>query len=272
MPVARYITAAEMRAEGPPFSDVVAYPDAYVNARIDMASEFIERATGQWFTPKARTLLVDGSGGRKLRIGHPIVQINTITIIYRARYGAHPEYAINLAETRVGNRHLTQGLINPDDRRLPTIEILDWLSYEPEDIGEWPAGVQNIKLEGVFGWTELDQSITPAETVADSQIPAAQGATPFLIKHVCKLLVRHFWPKIGDFSGLMAATKGGAITNMKTRDQSVTYGNTQTGGGEGVMPAGLTGDWEIDNILIDHRITPAMKWAWSGPRDGSRSF
>lgn len=272
MPVARYLTVAEVRAEGAPFNDATAYPDAWVEGKIDLASEQIERATGQWFVPKARTILVNGSGGRKLRLRHPIVKLDAITIIYRARYGANPEYAIDIDEVRVFNRHLTQGLQNPDDRKMPMLEILDWLSYEPEDIGEWPAGVQNIELDGVFGWTELDYATDPAETSQGSQVPADQGSTPFLIKRACMLLVRRYFPKVGDFAGLMGATRSGDIKSMKTRDQSITYDSARTSGGSGVLAAGLTGDPEIDGILISHRVTPAMAWAWSGPRDGSRTF
>ena len=105
----------------------------------------------------------------------------------------------------------------------------------------FPIGQQNVKLVGVFGYTEWDQSIT-------------QGKTPELIKHVTKLLVIRNLAKLSKTSQRFDAIARSRITSERTRDQSYTLsalGNAQTG-------AFFTGDPEIDHVLAYFQRPPSL--------------
>jgi hypothetical protein len=264
MPYARYLTVVDVRAEGPPFNDATTYPDAWVEDKIDLASEQIENFTGNFFTPLTRTgvsaIRLDGNGANFLRVPFPIIQVDTVTLIYAARYGADPTYSVDTDELVIYNRHLTQGLQQPDDRKLPGIAIEAFLAYPKEDLNIWPTGEQNIKIEGVFGWTTLAASDTVGETVAGSQIPQSQGATPHTIKRACMLLVRRAWPQLGDFQSVISTTKSlASLTQMKVRDQSVSWAADK--GSSSSMIGGTTGDADVDRMLFGFRQTAKMGWA-----------
>jgi hypothetical protein len=265
MPHARYLTVAEVRAEGYPFSDTTTYNDAYVESKIDIASEQIEHFTGNWFASLSRTLSLDGDRGHILKVPAPIVQIDTITIVTASRYGVSSTYNVDLTEVQVYNRHLTKGLLSPDDRKNPGIAIESLLAEPVESLDFWPEGDQNIQIEGKFGWTELAHDVTPAETATGSQIPADEGVTPFLIKRACMLLVRRHFPKAGDYQALLST---GAVSNVRrfqARDQSVTFGSGGGGFGGGGpsmnFVGGSTGDDEVNRILLGFRRIPEMGWA-----------
>ena len=265
MPIARYMTVADVRLEGPPFNDAVTYPDAWVEKKIDLASEQIESFTGNWFESIERTgvsaIQVDGNRSNFLPLPFPIVYIDSITIIYEARYGADTSYEIDLTEVTVYNRHLTQGLVSPNDRKLPGISIDDFLGLPNDSLSTWPEGEQNVHLEGKFGWTSLAFGATVGETVVGSQIPQSEGVTPPLIERACMMLVRKYWPKMGDFHGMMSASKSIAdITRIKVRDQEVNY-SVPKDNNSGVMIGGTTGDADVDRILLDFKQTKKMKWA-----------
>lgn len=266
MPIARYLSVAEVRAEGYPFDDATAYPDAYIEDVIDIASGDIERFTGNWFTSIERSgtaaLELDGNGGNFLPLPCPIVKITSITLIYAARYGADPVYSVEISEVLIYNRHLTQGLRHPDDRKNPGISIEAFLAYPKEDLNVWPEGDKNIKLEGKFGWTELASGASVGQTAADSQIPLSEGVTPPKIKRACKLLVRRHLPRMGDFHGLISVQQPiGNITGMKNRDQSIQYGKPSGVANSMGLVGGSTGDPDVDRMLLDFRRVPRMAWA-----------
>jgi hypothetical protein len=261
VPFALYCTRADVRAEGYPFSDATTYPDAWVDEKIALASQRIESVTGHWFTSLARTIRIDGQETPILRVPFPIVQVDTIKIIYEERYGADPEYEIDIAEVSVYNRHLTMGLLSPDDRSSPAIEVKSSLSYPRTLLSDWPKGHQNVELTGKFGFTELGASDPVGFDDEDLQTPLSEGSTPVEIKRACLLLVRRFFPMLGDFHGLMGATRSQDITRMKTRDQSISYAKRQTGEGSDWTGSGLTGDPEIDGILIKYKRKMRMAWA-----------
>jgi len=169
---------------------------------------------------------------------------------------------VDTDEVLIYNRHLTQGLQKPDDRKLPGISIEAFLAYPKEDLNIWPIGDQNIQIEGIFGWTSLAHDDTVGETIAGSQIPQSQGSTPAKIKRACMLLVRRYFPQLGDFQSVVSTTKSLAdLTEMKVRDQSVKW-NVSSGSSGGLgMLGGSTGDAEVDRMLLGFRQTAAMGWA-----------
>jgi hypothetical protein len=263
MPVERYATIAEVRAEGAPFNDDTTYDDDWVQSKIDLASGQIEKFCGHWFASKSRTVRIDGNRRKTLTVPLPIVQIDTITIISPTRFGSTTTYGVDLTEVQVYNRHLTQGVVSPDDRKNPGIAVESFLAEPLDDTDRWPDGDQNIILEGKFGWTELAYGVDPAETSPGSQIPANEGVTPPEIKRACMLLVRQSFPQLGDYSGSLSTGAIKGVRTMKARDQAVEFGSGRTGGEDAGLKyvGGTTGDENVDRILLGFRRVPPMMWA-----------
>ena len=237
-----YLTVTEMRDEGVTTTEA---SDTFLAARIATASRYIDRATGRFFEPRKMTLLLDGAGHHDLWLQQPIIYIESITLISTST--TSPETPVSADLYRVYNRHLSQGLIKPDDRDNPRIELIrgeDILSVYysgavlTDQLGEflWPIGTQNVRVVGFFGYTDADGTAT--------------GATPDNIKHVCKLLTYRNLPKITDIDEREDRSQRFRITKQKTRDQEIQMTRHVRGG----TPEGpFTGDFEIDEILLSYR-------------------
>lgn len=227
-----YATVADFRAEG---VTPAAASDARLEALIGLATEYIERVTGRFFEARQQTLTLDGTGGRSLLLGHPIIRVDEVFI--ELSVFAPADVAVDVALYRVYNRHLTQGLLLPDDRDNPKLEFIhssDLLGVSIErpvlslSTLIWPKGQQNVLVKGVFGYTERDGSPT--------------GRTPLLIRHLTMLLVLRELTPLTDVAGREEASKRWRITSERTRDQSYTL--------EAIRATGaFTGDPEIDAPL-----------------------
>lgn len=228
-----YASVDDLRAEG--VTDAVA-TDARLGALIGLASRYIERVTGRFFEPRGLTLTVDGSGGRTLRLGQPILRVDGVFI--ESSPFAPADLPVDPSVYRVYNRHLTQGLLLPDDRDDPKLEFVhggDLLGvrFEPPGLSlsslVWPRGQQNITVRGLFGYTEPDG--TPS------------GRTPELIRHVTKLLVLRELAPLADVDRREDAQRRWRITSERTRDQAYTLEALR-------LTGAFTGDPEIDNVLV----------------------
>jgi hypothetical protein len=210
-----YCTLAEVRAEG---YGAGAYPDARVQDAIDQATIAIDRVCGQRFDAHYGRLALDiDPAAAVLWLREPCCAL------WRAWYA---DTEIAPADLTVYNRHLTQGLNTPDDRRNPRIERA----------GAWAAGRQVLCLEGVFGFTDLDG--TPGTTLAGGQIPLTYGSTPADIRRACLLLVAARLPALA--AGALPAALQSRVTAMTTRDQSITFAaSAAAGGSTGVADADL---------------------------------
>ena len=227
-----YALVSDLREEGVTVADA---HDARLERLIALASRYAERVTGRFFEPRTQTLTVDGSGGRALPLGQPIIGIEAVAIDTGPFTSG--DLPIDPSLIRVYNRHLTQGLLLPDDRDNPKLEFIHGsdllgVQFEPAQISlssfVWPRGAQNVTVRGVFGYTEPDGSPT--------------GRTPELIRHVTKLLVMRELPRIADLDRREDLQKRWRLTSERTRDQSYTL--------EALKLTGeFTGDPEIDGIL-----------------------
>lgn len=233
-----YLTVSDVRLEGYTATMVT---DDQVARGIARASNLIDRVTRQWFEPRARTFRLDGNDGEHLFLEVPVIKIDSIT---------HWDTTIGLDEIWVPNRHLTQGLLAPDDRANPMITFRDEvlsesLHRDPTFPARWTKGHGNVVLTGVFGYTDLEAMDVPTETAPGSQIPVTYGTTPEQIKRACLLLtVRYMYPHASG-AGEDARMRA-RIIGESTRDQSYTLGSA----GVGDNSYGLTGDIEVDNILM----------------------
>ena len=220
-----YASVSDLRAEG--VTDAQA-SDARIQQLVSLASRYVERVTGRFFEPRVQALRVDGTGGRVLALGHPIIGIDAVAIDSNPFSPA--DLAVDPGLYRVYNRHLTQGLLLPDDRDHPRLELV-----HGEDghlaLGRlaWPRGQQNVEVRGVFGYTEPDGSPT--------------GRTPELVRHVTKLLVMRELPRLADADRREDAQRRWRLTSERTRDQGYSLEALRLHGA-------FTGDPEIDNVLV----------------------
>lgn len=230
-----YALVSDLRAEGVMAKDA---SDVRIARMIRLASQYIDRVTGRFFSPRAMTLTLDGSGRRSLLLGHPIIGIGDVKM-FAGMFDDLAELPVIPSFFRVFNRHLTQGLLDPDDREDPRLEFF----HESDLLGVhatpaavlglgalvWLTGVQNVIVDGVFGYTDPDGS------------PA--GRTPDLIRHVTKLLVMRELPAMADFAWREERRQRWRLTAERTRDQSYNLDLLRA---QGLF----TGDPEIDAILV----------------------
>lgn len=245
--MAEYATIAQLRDEGvsPDISD-----DRLLSI-IQRNSALIEQWTGRWFYPKALTLKLDGNGADQLLIGPPIIAVTELRILEPDFVIVGNEELVDLQSVRIYNRHLTQGLIDPDDRDNPKIQYLSSWSGTRQapnifPSGWFPQGRQNVQIDGLFGYTEFDNGVT---LWTDDLTPV--GKTPDIINIVCMMLtVRDLLP-LSDVSGRTEALLSSTVTEERTRDQSIKYG----GGSSKVTSAGsgILGNKEIQLMLEPFR-------------------
>ena len=238
-----YALVSDLRAEGVSATEAT---DARLARLIRLASQYVERMTGRFFEPRSMTLTLDGSGGRILLLGHPIIAVRDVTLLIAMPVNVG-ELPVAPSFFRVYNRHLTQGLLEPDDRENPRLEffhesdLLGVHSTPAASLGlgslVWLRGVQNVVVNGVFGFTDPDGSTI--------------GRTPDLIRHVTKLLVLREIPAMTDTAQREERQKRWRIVSERTRDQGYNLDPLRAQGG-------YTGDPEIDAILVAFQRPPSL--------------
>jgi hypothetical protein len=231
---AGYCSVADIRAQG---YTAALYPDDVVRAAIVQATQLIDRITRQWFEPRFRWMMLDGKSIDTLWPKVPIICVQLIEV---------DEQVLDVEELEIYNRHLTHGIVNPDDRADPRIAWGD--ARIPIDVqrlyggGRFPKARKSIRVGGIFGYTDLSFDGHTGETVVGSQVPLDYGETPAAIKRACtKLAILKMVP----FDEAAALVAGGKVTGEKTRDQSYTLASPSTADAS----YGLTGDIEVDKTL-----------------------
>lgn len=214
---------------------------------INKASGLVDRLTGRFFEARYNpNFKVDGLGGRMLLLDIPIVALAHMT--FDTSPFSPADLPVDSSLFRVYSRHITQGMRSPDDRENPKIELF----YSSEDlIGRrapysfssliFPRGQQNVSLDGIFGYTELDGSTV--------------GGTPQLIRHATMLIAAKELYKLK--TGRDEREDGRArpfLVSESTRDQSYQLDAKRNEG----LAHGLTGDPEVDQILIQFMRPPSF--------------
>lgn len=227
-----YVLLASLRAQG---VTVEQASDARLGALIDEACRFIDRATGQWFDARARTFSFDGSGGEAVLLRVPVIAVSSI--VMDGSLVSPEEYVIY-------NRHISEGLTEPDDRKDPRIMRKNALSSRAF-AGSFARGRQNIVITGVFGYTDPER---PWGGIT-------QGIVPPGIQRLCMLLV------IRNLALLTDAEHGFSVNASRllsesTREQSYSLSAaSQSGRG---FAADITGDPEIDGLIALFKAPVAM--------------
>lgn len=229
---AAYCLVSDMREEGVRAKDA---SDMRLLRSIHLASRAIEGYTGRFFEPRYQSISSDGTGGRAVQFDDPLIAVQGISL------GNPVQSNVGLGSLRLYNRHITARLTNPDDRDNPMVEFVHYrdifgrqrsASIDSPLFGVpfrdlfFPAGVQNVNVTGLWGYTDWDGS------------PC--GATPYMIRHACKLIVQREWRKLTD--DLRDDRKRYRLTSERTRDQSYNL--------DKVTEGPFTGDREIDDILL----------------------
>ena len=319
-----YCTVDDIREEGFQACD---FTDARVTKAIREAMGFIEKGTRRFFEPRDLTVRVTWQGERSLLLNMPIAAVSEMRFVNIDETLQTPMDLVT--DVRIFNRHVREGLLDPDDRENPQIGLIfvspNLISprIRPVTIQEvTSARIQQIQIAGTFGYTEptfnrarsiasgagdaitapnkivMDNAAFEPEDVGHTITIAGSastndgaktiasfvdgktvtvkealvtepsgftasiadfpqiGITPSLISKVCKLLAIRGLPKRATDDPLTSAISGGRLRRMQTRDMSVDLAADPR---LAAMKGGaLTGDPEIDEILITYRAPPAL--------------
>ena len=243
--VGYYASVAALREEGITETDA---SDARLLDRIALASSMIEGWTKRYFEPRWHEFYLSGTSNSRLLLDHPIISIAELAT--GASSVDSDESLADIESYRVFNRHLSQGLLSPDDRANPKIEFVHgrgdiYTSTSVVATGQneygyrhlvFPTGTQNVRVSGVFGYTDPNGTL--------------YGRTPRDIIHATMLLVMRELYKLTDVDKREDAQRRWRLLSETTRDQSYKL-NQLSGSTGGVGGAGwLSGDPAIDNIII----------------------
>lgn len=212
-----YAQVADIRAQGITSSRA---SDLAVQKALRAAGDMIDRITGRSFSPMPKAVSFNGNGQQILLLSEEVIALSALEV---------GEDEPLEEEVLVFNRHLSQRLRRPDDRNSPKLEL-------DGNIRFW-RGRDNVKLSGVFGYTDWDGSPmgrTPGEISRAAVLLALQGLDP---------------SRAGEWR----------VTGDRTRDQSVTYASPTSTTRPGTPLLGaFTGNAEIDSILASYLRPPAF--------------
>lgn len=231
-----YCTVQDLRDEG--LTTGMA-SDAAAQKMIVIASSYVEHFTGRTFGSQFKSIDIDGTGGRAVQIGEPVIAVSQILLNFVSNFTAQ-DLLVPGQALKLYNRHITENLIEPDDRENPKIEFvhgedLAGVNYYESATGYvlyqlmFPRGRRNLKVEGLFGYTEYDGNVN------------SPGRIPTMLREATKMLVFNNRGKmVSKFTG--GAGKAGPIVQESTRDQGVTFQQSWLRGA-------FTGNSDIDQIL-----------------------
>jgi hypothetical protein len=222
-----YIAVSDLRNEG--FPDPPS--DILLEDRIALAEAYIHAQTGQFFKPQQITYTLDGSGTETLFLPLPIITLDSVKI---------DGDAVTIEDIAIYNRHLTQRLLNPDDRFIPKLVFKRPESGYPGIVARWLEAEQNVEIVGKFGYT--DYSSTNPE-----------GVTPPQIIYLAKLLVKHLVDLIGTSSD--DDDVAGPVVEYRTKEQTIKYANIK----QAILAGTLTGDETIDGIILSFVRPPDLR-------------
>lgn len=229
------------------------YTNSPADATLDLAWEravrFFEEATGWFFVKVDGELDLNGNGEVRLNLPYPVVSsgqggdgIESITLfdeddavddaLYEVNQGAQPGVAdprLNAYVEYVANSSVATASRSP----------------EAELHAVWPYGVQNIHLDGSWGYLEPD------------------GSTPVLVKKaIAKLVIREL-ADLDDCDDQEDLRRGGIVSESVTGRSHTFHANA--------VGHGVTGDPEIDRIIRRYRRPPEARIARPPRRNRRRN-
>jgi hypothetical protein len=196
------------------------------------ASREVERLTGRIFFPKYMEMPVSVQPKSKsLWIDQPLVGINGITIEQEGIVTSTLQsYDLDTSSIKVFNRHLSY-VLSPDDRQNPKITFADvGSSSDLVGLSYFPRGDKNVKIKGVFGYTDPDGS-----PIGEVPKPLQDVVVMLAAKALKDPLAEDIYSQAS-----------GRIKKAKTRDQEIQFDTSAIS----AYSADMTGDARIDSILL----------------------
>ena len=170
-----YTTIQDVREEG--FEDCDA-DDARVQKAIDKATRDIDRFLKRFFAPRKMTFRRTWNGAPELLLDQPILALDRVQLINTDQTLGE---ILKVDEFVTFNRHVAQGLDEPDDREDPKVAFvfLHPNVLVPHVLNThrnvtlqrlFHARTLNVELEGWFGYTDpvFDGARTIASDAADA--------------------------------------------------------------------------------------------------------
>lgn len=236
-----YCLVSDLRAEGV-LASATGCSDVALQRVISRAAAYLERVCDRFFEPRAATYKVDGSGRTMLLMPEPVIAVEAVTTDSDDPMSLLEGGLVDLTAVKVYNRHLS-GMVAPDDRDAPMLEYttlfpgLISTAYsgwtDPSlPVATWPIGQQNVRVVGLFGYTDPDPGCT-----------TSAGETPELIRRVSQMLVVRDLARLTDPEARAAAQSIGRLLSERTREQSYQLAPGKAGLGW------ATGDAELDDLL-----------------------
>lgn len=230
-----YCTVQDIRDQG---YAVGVYPDLQVLRSINSATALIDKVTRQWFEPRFRFVSKDGICRDSVPLMVPII------VLQRVKIGSQ---VMDIGNYAIYNRHLTHGIVQPDDRANPIVAY--------RTVSESPAirrlhrgsrfehDRKIIGMTGIFGYTDLGPGFV-GETAEGSQIPLTYGVIPSQIVRACTLLTIRDMVPFEDAADMANQSR---VVEEKTRDQSIKFSDNSSNSNDSGY--GMTGILEADKIL-----------------------
>lgn len=259
-----YAQIQDMLDNGFPVADPApagGFSTAQAALALRLASDYVEAITSRIFNARYLSCDLDGEGGPTKQTEHAIVGLTDVAFTFTTFTPA--DLPIEAGDLRVYNRHMRQGMLEPDDRNDPRIEFLRTPVYRfprnqvlgDSDLFSSSVGFvesqQNIKVRGMWGYTDRDGSPfgrTPALIVNATLRLAARELEPL-------------WVSIGGAGG-SSGSAAGPVVEEKTLDQQVKYSDVATSGNASSAYVGsFTGDARIDQILALYMAPPKFRAA-----------
>lgn len=200
---------------------------------LQVVSREVDRLTGRFFFPKFITLKHSVRPPSSIIwVDQPIIGLASVVFESSGVVSSTlTETDVELEDLRIFNRHLA-GVITPDDRDNPKIgfarvgRVVDLI--EPPI---FPTGLKNIKVEGVFGYTDPDGG--------------PFGMVPLPLQEVVERLT---YRRIVDPGGTdIMLQDPNRVKKAKTRDQEIQFDTSGYSSG-----SSMTGDARLDDILYDY--------------------
>jgi len=174
-----YASAQDLRDEGVTVAEA---SDARLIALLAEATDTIDRLTGWFFEPRARTLRLDGRGRRSLELPWVPLVIDQVSI---------NGDLVDAQEVSWWGAPVEPGFTEPRVERRR---------------GVFTRGSGNVELQGTWGYTEPDGS--------------RFGRTPLAIRRACMLLVMRTLPKLSEHDLVSDARSAWRVIEQRTRDQA----------------------------------------------------
>ena len=204
--------------------------------KIILATELVERYTGRQFVPIQKNVRRNGRRNPAIVLDDTIIGIGEVALDFGPL--STGEISVQADDILVFNRHLTEQLRQPDDRNHPRLELfhIPRSTSFARTHGDvvFPEGVQNVRVLGVFGYTDPTFTSLPV------------GQTPNLIRRVTEMMVCQDLDKLKDQEKRFRSRNRWRL--LREDSQQSSYQLQETGNNPAAMGL-LTGDPAIDQIL-----------------------